>query len=610
MPCLTAACGKQRRRQRRSRPCRKDRLTSTGLLERGTVDNSSGTGTLVAGNNDANSTFSGVLQNSAGTAAPLGLTKTGAGTLTLAGTNLFTGPATVQSGVLSLGGGGLAGPAIVTGGTLDASGFAQSIYSVSMGGFGTLNLSLGNVITSAGSDAFAGTLDIVGAIHAGELMSYAGHTGTFAASNLSGAYQLLYGSTELDIVSSGPPTWSAAGSGSWNIGTNWSSGSAPSGVGVTAVVGTATNSTVSITLDTPQTLGTLVFSNTGGNSSAGYSLDAGTAGTGSLTLDNSGTAQIVVNAGNHAITAPVYLVGGDLAVSASDNSVLTITGSISQDTTRNLTLGGDGTGELVLSGTNNLGGSGATVTVSAGTLVLNNSQAIADGTNLTVGDATFFGAPHVRLGEAVASSAPGGLGLTPVPEPATLVLLAACLGTTLIHGRRRHRRAAFQPQPTRSGAAADAGYNSDDQRTALPRFQFVLVAMGHGDTLCGAVCVWKTPFVGSFATARFTSRKAFRVCPRFPIMPATNASATMRTRLAPLPMARGAGWFVVLAASASPIGVPALEASSPITAASWIRSPRGISDLRLSGRASCLARERRHCVFSLLTTQVTGRNAR
>ena len=71
-----------------------------------------------------------------------------------------------------MGGGGLAGPAIVTGGTLDlnASGFAQSITaSVSIGSFGALNLGFGNVITSSGSDSFAGTLDISGSnIHLGE----------------------------------------------------------------------------------------------------------------------------------------------------------------------------------------------------------------------------------------------------------------------------------------------------------------------------------------------------------------------------------------------------------------------------------------------------------
>ena len=223
-------------------------------------------------------------------------------------------------------------------------------------------------------------------------MSYSGHSGTLRRQQSAWvAYQLLYGNSELDIVSSGPPTWSAAGGETLERRRQVDGQrlQRPSGIGVTAIVGTATSSNVSITLDGPQTLGTLVLTNSGGSNAAGYSLDSGTAG--SLTLDNSGAAaQIVVNDGTHAITAPVYLVGGDLTVSASNNGVLTISGSISQDATRNLTLGGDGSGELVLSGTNNLGGSGATVTVVAGTLQLDNIEALADGTSLTVGDASFF----------------------------------------------------------------------------------------------------------------------------------------------------------------------------------------------------------------------------
>ena len=261
-----------------------------------------------------------------------------------------------------------------------------------MGSLGGLNLGYGNLITSAGVDDFAGTLNVSGSsIHLGTLMTYSGRTGTFSTvTGLPNIYTLLYGSTNLQIVLSGPSMWQAGSNGSWNTGANWTSGTSPSGVGVTAIVGTATNSSVNISLDTPQTFGTLILTNSG-NPSAGYSLDSGTAGTGSLTLDNSGAAaQIVVNVGTHAITAPVYLVGGDLAVSASNSGILTISGSVSQDQTRNLTLNGDGTGELVLSGTNNLGGTGGTATVSSGTLVLDSSEALADGTSLIVGDASFF----------------------------------------------------------------------------------------------------------------------------------------------------------------------------------------------------------------------------
>jgi autotransporter-associated beta strand protein len=414
-----------------------------GLWGTGTIDNSIGSGTLVVGNNDVSSVFSGVLQNSGGTAAPLGLTKTGSGSFTLSSANANSGLTTVQAGVLYLGtAGALPGPALVTGGTLDASGFAQSIYSVSIGSLGSLNLAVGNLITSAGSDSFAGTLNVLG-FSGGtqELMSYNSHMGTFDhVAGLLPNYQLYYGANELDIVhfSTGAPIWQAVGGGSWNSQSNWNSFSVPNGAGKTAVVGADTGSSASITLDTPQTLGTLVFSNTSGNSAAGYSLDSGTAG--SLTLDNTGsTAQIVVNAGTHAITAPVYLVGGDLTVSASNHGMLTIGGSITQDTTRNLTLDGDGTGELILSGSNSLGGTSGTATVSAGTLVLNNNEALADGPSLTVGDASAVFGGIQPAGASNASS--GAVSIAPVPEPGTLVLLAAVLGGLAIRrGYRRNRR--------------------------------------------------------------------------------------------------------------------------------------------------------------------------
>ena len=263
------------------------------------------------------------------------------------------------------------------------------------------------------------------------LATYAGLSGLTFSPSLSGlppAYQLHALNNDLVLsVPTGTPIWQIAGSGSWTNQSNWSTFSVPNAIGATAIVGTATNSTWSITLDGPQTLGTLIFTNSGGNAGAGYSLDAGTAGTGSLTLDNSGAAaQIVVTGGNHAVTAPVYLVSGDLSVSASNNGVLTISGSISQDITRNLTFGGDGSGELILSGTNNLGGSGAVATVLAGTLQLNNSEALADGTSLTVGDASFFGGIQPAGAFNGASGAGTAVSIAwPVPEPGTLAILAA-----------------------------------------------------------------------------------------------------------------------------------------------------------------------------------------
>src|SRR5438105_14411440 len=65
------------------------------------VDNSasSTTPTFTIGGNNISGTFSGVIQNTAGT---LSLTKTGTGTLTLSGANTFGGAATINAGTLSV----------------------------------------------------------------------------------------------------------------------------------------------------------------------------------------------------------------------------------------------------------------------------------------------------------------------------------------------------------------------------------------------------------------------------------------------------------------------------------------------------------------------------
>jgi len=70
-----------------------------GLSGTGIVDSTSGTPTLIVGNNDASSSFGGVIQNTAGT---LALTKAGAGTLVLNSANTYTGNTTVSAGTLTL----------------------------------------------------------------------------------------------------------------------------------------------------------------------------------------------------------------------------------------------------------------------------------------------------------------------------------------------------------------------------------------------------------------------------------------------------------------------------------------------------------------------------
>lgn len=70
-------------------------LTINGLSGSGTIDGVSGTPTLTLGDQNATSTFSGIIKNTAGT---LSLTKIGTGSLTLTGVNTYSGDTYPYSG--------------------------------------------------------------------------------------------------------------------------------------------------------------------------------------------------------------------------------------------------------------------------------------------------------------------------------------------------------------------------------------------------------------------------------------------------------------------------------------------------------------------------------
>ena len=78
---------------------------------------------------------------------------------------------------------------------------------------------------------------------------------------------------------------------------------------------------------------------------------------------------------------------------------------------------------MVLSGTNTY--RGGTI-VGAGTLIATNSEALPDGSSLIVGNASFF--------PSYAPVIPAAAAL-PVPEPGTMALLAAVLGTLPFYRR-------------------------------------------------------------------------------------------------------------------------------------------------------------------------------
>ena len=107
---------------------------------------------LVIGNNNASTTYSGIISGAGS------LTKTGNGTLTLSGVNTYTGNTTVNGGTLALTAGWVvsSNTAVGAGATLDISSLGPVTLSGSqtLFGGGTVN---GALNTSSGSQIYAGT---------------------------------------------------------------------------------------------------------------------------------------------------------------------------------------------------------------------------------------------------------------------------------------------------------------------------------------------------------------------------------------------------------------------------------------------------------------------
>jgi autotransporter-associated beta strand protein len=124
--------------------------------------------------------------------------------------------------------------------------------------------------------------------------------------------------------------WNQAGGGSWNVDTNWTPTGIPNSTGANATFnGAATPSNPAqtgnrtITLDAPQTVGSIVFNND--LSTFTNSLTVGTAG--ALTLDETGAGPATINVpaaagtGNNTISAPITLT--DSVVATVDNVTAT-----------------------------------------------------------------------------------------------------------------------------------------------------------------------------------------------------------------------------------------------------------------------------------------------
>ncbi|MHA3775159.1 beta strand repeat-containing protein [Verrucomicrobiota bacterium sgz303538] len=423
--------------------------------------------TLTGTNTDGN-TVAAVIGNSGSGATSL--MKSGPGTWVLSGANLYSGPTTINGGLLSVANttGSATGTGLVAvniGGALGGTGTIGGVVTVSSGGHlapGTNvgTLTVGGLTLSAGSILdfeFNGTTlnDRVIISGANGLILNGGGFNLFAEGTTSrwttpGTYNLLQysgtlggsannlsvlnpqngltytfgtsgGFVTLTIGSTAVfSNWSPSTGGSWNTASNWSSG-IPNGANAEAGLTGALTAPGTVTLDGNKTVGSLQFSNANA-----YTIAQGTGGT--LTFDAGSTnAQITVLSGSHTVSAPVNLASNTVVDVNNAADTLSFTGGISG--VRSLTK--NAAGVLRLSGANTYTG-GTTVNggvlevanngaLGSGSFTFNNSATLRAGAAdlapanaITIGNNTTAtidtGANALRLGGVVSSTnATGGL---------------------------------------------------------------------------------------------------------------------------------------------------------------------------------------------------------
>ena len=164
----------------------------------------------------------------------------------------------------------------------------------------------------------------------------------------------LYTTGAVTLVSE---PWNGPGGGSFNLASNWTNNIVPNGVDAIATFSGNITTPSTVTLDSPVTLGTLIF-----NSSQSYTL----AGPSNLILQtSSGNASINVLAGNHEISAPV-VINSDTVISGP--GTLDLSGGISGAYT--LTVLGTMTATSIQVDTLTIGGTGAAAVPEPSALIL------------------------------------------------------------------------------------------------------------------------------------------------------------------------------------------------------------------------------------------------
>jgi autotransporter-associated beta strand protein len=408
--------------------------TIPALAGTGTITNTAAatTSTLSVGFGDVSSTFTGVVNNGAGTAL---LNKIGAGTLTLASTGTFTGGVAVTAGKVQIGPGSLSlGSLTGTGGTFDlfngsgrtltvgTDNTSTTFAGVIQGSGGALQKTGTGTLTLTGANTFTGGLTILnGAIAAagnanlgtGTLTLNGGalrFTGVFDPTASSRPITLGYSGGAFDTNGNAITVAGGLGNNNGSL--------AKSGAGTLTFSGTTDNNSLNLNV----TAGTAILGKTSASDvhavagisgvSAGATLQlAGTGGDqiydgaayGGVqamngTFDLNGRSETIsALAGTGNVTNTSASTSSTLAVGAGNTSS-TFAGSV-QNGAGTAVLGKIGTGTLTLSGTTAYTGG---VTLSAGTVQLGAGNPALG--LLTVNGGTFSaGAADATIGSLAGS---------------------------------------------------------------------------------------------------------------------------------------------------------------------------------------------------------------
>jgi fibronectin-binding autotransporter adhesin len=426
---------------------------TTDLTTNGTSNqNVTLTGNATIDTNSNNVTFAQTFGNSgAGN-----FTKAGAGTLTLSGSSTYTGSTTISGGTLvinstnstssvNISGGGatLQGGGTLTGTVITASGShiapgASGVGTLTVGGLQMVTGSIydfefngtpandkiivsGSSLLTINGGAFnlydEGTLTALTSLGTYTLIQYAGTiqgagldsswttastTNTHIHNAATGyKYAFVDTGTSIEVVltaASTIGTWNVDADGNWSNAGNWSGPGTlpPSVAGDSAILG-AGSGLRTVTLNVNETVGGLTFNNP--NS---FQVN----GANTLTMDNAGSgATVVVTGGTANGISAAMALNDNTTVTVSSGKSLAISGNIS-NTAGAKTLTVNGTGTLILSGSNTYGPSAGTVGTilsGGGTLQVGTSTALGAGDLSVAGNATLqSGAAVLNLANNVA----------------------------------------------------------------------------------------------------------------------------------------------------------------------------------------------------------------